>query len=120
MGVINDMHTEEDLFLLLESLEEEAEKAGFELNIEPSTDDMDLFLVANMKTRKVACVGLTDISGINIIVSYMISLHKWKWYDTEGFSREEMVDKRKIRDDLFEFIPADQIIKKLSEWKETT
>lgn len=109
------MHTEEDLYLLLESLEKEAEKAGFELNIEPSTDELDLFLVANMKTHKVACVGLTEISGINIIVSYMISLPKWKWYDAEGFSRDQMVDKRKIRDDLFQFIPADQIIKNLSQ-----
>ena len=45
----------------------------------------------------------------------LISLPKWKWYDAEGFSREDMVDKRKIRNDLFEFIPADQIIENLSQ-----
>ncbi len=108
------MHTVKDLHLLLRSLQEEAVENGFELNVEYTVDE-NLYVVANMETEKVACIGLTEISGIDIIVSYMISLHKWKWYDAEGFSREQVVDKRNIREDIFDFIPADKIIEHLKE-----
>lgn len=87
---------------------------GFELNVEHTADD-NLFVIANLKTEKVACLALTEISGTDVIVSYMISLRKWKWYDDEGFSREQVVDKRDIREDIFNFIPADKIIKHLKE-----
>jgi hypothetical protein len=108
------MHTLKDLDLLLESLKKEAIENGFKLNVEPAADE-NLYVIANMKTHKAACIGLTEISGTDIIVSYMISIRKWKWYDAEGFSKEEVVDKRDIRNDIFEFIPADEIIKRLKE-----
>ena len=106
------MHTAEDLSLLLSSLAKEAKEQGFNLIVEPSADE-DLFVIANPKTNKAACVGLTDICGTNLIVSYLIRLEKWQWYDCEGFSRDQITDIKNIRDDIFKFIPADQVIKGL-------
>ena len=107
------MHTAEDLSLLLSSLAQEAEEQGFNLIIQPSIDK-DLFVIANPKTRRAACIGLTEISGTNIIVSYLVRLDRWQWYDCEGFSKDQITDTKNIRDDIFEFVPADQVIERLT------
>ena len=108
------MHTQQDLYALLDELTEEASERGFNLAIENTADD-HLFVVANPKTYKVACVGLTDLNGAEIIVSYSISIKRWGWYNEEGFSLDTVVATKNIRDDIFDWLPATDIITYLSK-----
>lgn len=103
------MHTLKDLSTLIESLTVDAKKAGFQLMIEPSNEEGSLFIIANPKTHKAACVGLTDINKQDIIVSYSIRLNKWKYYVTEGFSHDEMSEDP-FKSEIFDFKPVDELI----------
>ncbi len=103
------MHDSEDLMLLLKSLRKEARENGFELAIEPSLDK-NLYLIANPQTKKVAAVGLTEINGTYIIASYSINLNRHDYYKAEGFKTSEMTNDPCIKNDIFEFVPADELI----------
>jgi hypothetical protein len=106
------MHTLKDLERLMKSLEKEAEKAGFTLSVEPSNMDMDLFIIANQKSHKAACVGLTEINEQPIIVSYVIALKKWEYYETEGFTKDQM-SANPLKSEIFTFKPVDELIQYL-------
>tara|TARA_B100001105_G_C22135224_1_gene333483 strand:- start:3 stop:428 length:426 start_codon:yes stop_codon:yes gene_type:complete len=112
--VINYMHTQQDLYLLLDSLTEEATEKGFNLLVENTVDD-HLFVIANPKTRKVACIGLIDINGSEAIVAYSIRIKRWGWYNEEGFELDMVVETKNIRDDIFRWLPTDDIITYLHE-----
>ena len=112
--VINCMNKQQDLYVLLDELTEEATERGFNLMVENTNDDQ-LFVVANPKTRKVACVGLTDLNGTEIIVSYSISIKRWGWYNEEGFDLDTVVATKNIRDDIFNWLPIDDIITYLNK-----
>ena len=103
------MNKQQDLYILLDELTEEATEKGFNLMVENTNDDQ-LFVVANPKTHKVACVGLTDLNGTEIIVSYSIGIKRWGWYNEEGFDLETVVETKNIRDDIFHWLPVDDII----------
>jgi hypothetical protein len=102
------MHTSKDLNALLKSLEREAFMEGFELAIEPSPAD-DLYIIANPKNKKAAVVGLTEINDVRIIVSYSISLKRYKYFTDEGFNSLEM-SSNPIKNEIFNFIRADELI----------
>ena len=104
------MHTMKDLQLLLKSLKSDAVRKGFEMVIEPSELDDELFILANPENHKCACVGLTEINNTTIIVSYSINVKRWGWYSEEGFSLDEMVETDNIKKDIFNFLPADDIL----------
>ena len=102
------MHGSKDLVLLLESLEREAKCKGFQLIVEPSPDQ-DLYIIANPKNEKAAAVGLTEINNVKLIVSYSINMKRHKYYTDEGFETSQMIENP-IKNEIFEFIPADQLI----------
>ncbi len=102
------MHSSKDLRLLLRSLQREAIDEGFELVIEPS-DAQDLFIIANAVNKRAAVVGLTEINDQKIIVSYSISLMRYRYYKDEGFNSEQM-SNMPIKNDIFDFIPVDKLI----------
>jgi hypothetical protein len=77
--------------------------------------DSQLFILANVKSKKVACVGLTEINNATIIASYSINMNKWGWYNAEGFTLDDMVETDNIKKDIFTFLPADEIINYLHE-----
>jgi len=108
------MHTEQDLYELLDALAGEATEKGFNLLVENTLDEQ-LFVVANVKTHKVAMVGLTDINNVTVIVSYSIRIKRWGWYNEEGFDLDTVVDTKNIRDDIFRWLDADEIITYLHE-----
>tara|TARA_B100000959_G_C14939791_1_gene607292 strand:- start:756 stop:1133 length:378 start_codon:yes stop_codon:yes gene_type:complete len=108
LSVINGMHSSKDLRLLLRSLQREAIDEGFELVIEPS-DAQDLFIIANAVNKRAAVVGLTEINDQKIIVSYSISLMRYRYYKDEGFNSEQM-SNMPIKNDIFDFIPVDKLI----------
>ena len=110
MCVINNMHTEKDLYELLEALTDEAEEKGFDLIVEQSEMDDQLYIVANAKTNKASCVGITEINNVQLIVSYSLNVGKLGWFFTEGFSAEQITDTDNIRNDIFDWLPADEII----------
>ena len=94
---------------LLKSLRKEARENGFELAIEPSVDK-NLYIIANPQTKKVAAVGVTKINGTEIIGSYSVNLNKHDYYRAEGFETSEMTSDPCIKNDIFQFIPADELI----------
>jgi len=108
------MHTEQDLYELLDALTEEATEKGFNLFVE-NTADEQLFVVANAKTHKVACVGLTDVNSVTVIVSYSIRIKRWGWYNEEGFELDAVVSTKSIRNDIFRWLETDEIITYLHE-----
>ena len=97
----------------MDELTEEATKEGFNLAVERTADD-HLFVVANPRTHKCACVGLTELNGAEMIVAYSISIKKWGWYNEEGFDLDMVVETKNIRDDIFNWLPVDDIITYLS------
>ena len=103
------MQPQQDLYVLLDKLTEEAAEEGFDLMVENTNDD-HLFVVANPKTHKVACIGLTDLNGTEVIVSYSIGIKRWGWYNEEGFTLDAVVDTKDIRDDIFRWLPVTDII----------
>ena len=102
------MHSLKDLKLLLASLKEDAAESGFELVTE-ATNEENLFVLANMKNSKALVIGLTKINDTKLIVSYSISLNKWQYYKNEGFNSSQM-SECPIRDEIFNFVAADEII----------
>ena len=108
------MHTHHTLLKLLEALEEEAIEKGFMLGVEP-TNDENTYLVANPKTKKVACIGLTEINNTTVIASYLMNMRRWGWYKQEGFTTSDMVETANIKDDIFRFISVDKIVDELSQ-----
>jgi len=108
------MHTQQDLNLLLDALREEATEKGFNLMVQNTADEY-LFVIANPKTRKVACVGLTDINSVTVIVAYSIRIERWGWYNEEGFELDTVVETKNIRDDIFRWLSPDEIISYLDE-----
>ena len=106
------MHTHDTLLKLLEALEEEAVEKGFTLGIEP-TNDENTFLIGNTKSKKVACIGLTEINNTTVIASYLMNLKRWGWYKQEGFTTSDMVETANIKEDIFKFVAVDKIIDKL-------
>ena len=102
------MHSSKDLDALLKSLQKEAFMKGFELVVEPS-QDKDLYVIANPRNKKAAVVGLTEINDVEIIVSYSISLKRYKYFSDEGFNSEQMSGEP-IKNEIFEFIRADELI----------
>jgi hypothetical protein len=107
------MHDSKDLNLLLEDLQVDARKNGFELVVEPS-NDKDLFVLANSLSQKAVVLGLTEINYQKVIVSYSISLQRYGYYRDEGFDSNQMSDMP-IRDDIFDFILVDKIIEYLKK-----
>ncbi len=103
------MHTHDTLLKLLEALEEEAIEKGFELGVEP-TNDENTFLIGNMESKKVACIGLTEINNTTVIASYLMNLKRWGWYKQEGFTTDDMVETANIKEDIFKFITVDKVI----------
>ena len=103
------MHTRKTLLTLLAALEEEALEKGFDLAVEP-TEDEDTYLVANTEAEKVACIGLTEINNTIVIGSYLMNMRRWGWYKQEGFTTDDMVETSNIKDDIFEFIPVDELV----------
>jgi len=103
------MHTRETLLKLLEALEEEAAEKGFDLGVEP-TDDKDTYLIGNSETKKIACVGLTEINDVNVIASYLMNMKRWGWYQQEGFTTGDMVETSNIKNDIFTFVRVDKLI----------
>ena len=108
------MNPEQDLYSLLDALTEEAAEKGFNLLVENTVDEQ-LFVIANPKTRKVVCVGLTDINGTEIIVAYSIRMERWGWYNEEGFELDAVVETKNIRDDIFRWLEPPNIITYLYE-----
>ena len=109
------MHnTNQDLRSFLDTLIEEAAEEGFNLMVE-NTNDEHLFVIANPKTRKVACIGVADINGTEVIVAYSIGVKRWGWYNEEGFDLDTVVETKNIRDDIFRWLPTDDIIAYLRE-----
>ena len=106
------MHTHDTLLKLLEALEEEAAEKGFMLGIEPTSDE-STFLIGNMESKKVACIGLTEINDTTVIVSYLMNMRRWGWYKQEGFTTSDMVETTNIKEDIFRFVAVDKIIDKL-------
>ena len=106
------MHTRGTLLKLLDSLAQEAESKGFELSIE-ATQDEDTYLIANMENRKIACVGLTEINNTNVIASYLMNMKRWAWYKEEGFTTDDMVETKNIKNDIFEFVAVTDLIDSL-------
>jgi hypothetical protein len=98
----------------LDTLTEEAAEKGFSLIVE-KTNDNDLLVIGNPKTYKVACVGLTEINGVKVIVAYSIGIKRWGWYNEEGFTLDTVVETKNIRDDIFRWLPTSDIITYLSE-----
>ena len=108
------MHTQQDLYLLLDTLTEEATEKGFNLVLEKTEDD-HLFVVGNPKTHKVVCIGLTDVNRVEVIVAYSIRIKRWGWYNLEGFTLDTVVETKNIREDIFRWLPIDDIITYLHE-----
>ena len=38
-------------------------------------------------------IGLVEINGDEVTVSYSMNIYKWKWALDEGFTRDEIMDK---------------------------
>lgn len=109
------MHnTDQDLRSFLDTLTEGAAEEGFDLMVQ-NTNDEHLFVIANPKTRKVACIGVVDINGTEVIVAYSIGIKRWGWYNEEGFDLDTVVETKNIRDDIFRWLPAADILAYLRE-----
>ena len=102
------MHSSKDLDALLKSLQRDAVREEFDLIIEPSPAK-DLYIIANPQNKRAAVVGLTEINDVRIIVSYSISLRRYKYFADEGFDTEQMSDEP-IKNEIFDFIRADELI----------
>lgn len=76
----------------LSRIEEEASALGMDLHIE-NTRDANSKLLINSDAGKVAVLALVDISEQEVLVSYMINVHKWAWAEAEGFTKDQIIDE---------------------------
>lgn len=106
------MHTEKDLKSLVSKCKSAAVKRGVDLIIQP-TNGQNLFVLANLKEKKLVTVGLLDEGETQQLVAYVINSSKWRWYEEEGFTEEQITNSTIIRNDIFEPIPINKIIKYL-------
>ena len=75
------------------------------------TEDKDSFIITNRSSQKAALIGQVDLHGQEILVSFLINVHKWAWAEAEGFTRSEIVDK--FSKEVFTEIDVEEIAENL-------
>lgn len=76
------------------------------------TEDEDSFIITNRLSHKAALIGQVDLHGQEVLISYLINVHKWAWAETEGFTRSEIVDK--FSKEVFTEIAVEEIAENLA------
>lgn len=69
-----------------------ARKFGYKLSVDTTEDD-ESYIITNEGTKKAVIIGLVEINGDTVTVSYSMNVYKWKWALDEGFTRDEIMDK---------------------------
>ena len=78
-----------------------ARKFGYKLSVDTTEDD-ESYIITNEETKKAVIIGLVEINGDEVTVSYSMNIYKWKWALDEGFTRDEIMDK--LSDEVFSTI----------------
>ena len=87
---------------------------AFELGYIPAvnnTQSRKLCLVlSNQDSGKVALLGtMTDDNGEHVLTACTVSVKNWIWAETEGFTRDEIVDNNKLYHKIFKKVPVEAL-----------
>ena len=76
----------------VEELKLQAKELGFSLHVE-KTIDSDSYILSNKQDFRAVIIGRVDVNGTDVISTFAINVHKWRWAEAEGFTKEQMVDE---------------------------
>ena len=99
------------------SIKAMGEERGIKIEVTPSEIDPTLWILTNYKTSKVAVVGLVDsfkTLGEYQLVCWGIDVSQYSWASAEGFDKDQICSKGKLRDQIFKQVPLDNILEYLA------
>lgn len=86
---------------------EECDQLGFPIDRSLSSDE-DSFILRNTQNDKSILIGEVEAeSGKREIIAFEIAIHKWKWAEDEGFSKDQIIDE--FANEIFSTISIDTV-----------
>ena len=87
---------------------------SFELGYIPSINNTEssklCLILSNKDSGKCALLGtMKNDDGNTEVVACTVSVKNWLWAETEGFTRDEIVDTDKLYTKIFKRVPAEAL-----------
>ena len=93
---------------IVEKIKKEGAHLGDEFISAETKGSSQTHVVANRPTERAILIGHSDNGNVKC---FNINLSKWIWAETEGFSRDQIVDE--LWNQVFEEIPVSTPIKSI-------
>jgi len=75
---------------LIKKIKKHGESLGFDILSKKTKGEKHSYVVANRASQKAILIGRRTSGEISC---YKINMKKWIWAESEGFSRDDIVDK---------------------------
>lgn len=85
---------------------------GVNLGISTTIDGLSV-VFHNKDTHKIVLMGMVEEGGEEILAAYSVNTRKWLWAEKEGFTKDEIMDKKELAAEVFMEISIDEIPKSL-------
>ena len=95
-----------DLLSQITAIVNGAKEKGVKVEVSQTLDKYS-YVIARKGLKKAVIIGKVEIEGVELIVGYSINVHKWKYFLTEGFSRDQIIDD--MSSEVFEGIKMEEI-----------
>ena len=82
-------------------------ESGHKVDVNKTLSKKLCLILSNKKTGTVALLGtMTNIDGEEVAEAVLVDVHQWIWAETEGFTRDQIVDDDRLCKRIFKRIPV--------------
>jgi hypothetical protein len=82
-------------------------ECGNKVDVNKTLSKSLCLILSNQNTGKVALLGtMTDMYGNERAEAVMVNVDQWCWAETEGFTRDQIVDDDRLCKRIFKRIPV--------------
>tara|TARA_B100001123_G_scaffold437414_1_gene569555 strand:+ start:1208 stop:1546 length:339 start_codon:yes stop_codon:yes gene_type:complete len=82
---------------------------GYIPSINNTQSDKLCLILSNADSGKCALLGTMEEDGKTEVVAATVDVHKWIWAESEGFTRDDIIDNSKLYDKVFKRVPAEAL-----------